>query len=128
MKAFFIQPHIWFFQETKGDKHAKGLFACLQVREKSLLELIRCWLELQLYFQNRNTNAIEEFKQDGLLMLKFSNSQSRKEFTLQGGYYRDYASVVVLADISVADFISNHIDVSRNMQIFSHLTISQLNL
>ena len=61
-------------------------------------------------------------------MLKFSNSQSRKEFTLQGGYYRDYASVVVLADISVADFISNHIDVSRNMQIFSHLTISQLNL
>jgi hypothetical protein len=29
MKAFFIQPHIWFFQETKGDKHAKGLFAVL---------------------------------------------------------------------------------------------------
>jgi hypothetical protein len=98
MKAFFIQPHIWFFQETKGDKHAKGLFACLQVREKSLLELIRCWLELQLYFQNRNTNAIEEFKQDGLLMLKFSNSQSRKEFTLQGGYYRDYTPAVILAD------------------------------
>lgn len=31
-------------------------------------------------------------------MLKFSNSQSRKEFTLQGGYYRDYTPAVILAD------------------------------
>jgi hypothetical protein len=57
----------------------------------------RCRLEQQLYFQNRNTNAIEEIKQDGLLLLKFSNSQSRKEFTLQGGYYRDYAPAVIRA-------------------------------
>jgi len=38
-------------------------------------------MELQLYFQSRNKNAHEESKQDGLLLLEFSNSQSRKEFT-----------------------------------------------
>jgi hypothetical protein len=34
-------------------------------------------------FPKQNTNTIEEIKQDGLLLLKFSNSQSRKEFTLK---------------------------------------------
>jgi hypothetical protein len=49
-------------------------------------------MDLQLYFQSRNKNAHEESKQDGLLLLEFSNSQSRKEFTLEGEYYRDYAT------------------------------------
>jgi hypothetical protein len=43
------------------------------------------WLPqgVQLCFQNRKSNTSEEFKRDGLLMLEFSNSQSRKEFTAQ---------------------------------------------
>jgi hypothetical protein len=86
------------FPRNERGQARKGVVCALSGAGKSLLELIRCRLELQLYFQNRNTNAIEEFKQDGLLMLKFSNSQSRKEFTLQGGYYRDYTPAVILAD------------------------------
>jgi hypothetical protein len=43
------------------------------------------WLPqgVQLCFQNRKSNTSEEFKRNGLLMLEFSNSQSRKEFTTQ---------------------------------------------
>jgi hypothetical protein len=47
--------------------------------------LLIFWLPqgVQLCFQNRKSNTNEEFKRDGLLMLEFSNSQSRKEFTAQ---------------------------------------------
>jgi len=41
---------------------------------------------MQLYFQNLELKRNTESKQDGLLMLESSNSQSCKEFTLEGEF------------------------------------------
>jgi hypothetical protein len=42
-------------------------------------------------FPKQELKCNEEFKQDGLLMLEFSNSQSRKEFTASEKITQDYA-------------------------------------
>jgi hypothetical protein len=65
-----------------GDKRGKGLFTRLQVRGKSFWGYFVAAGSAAL-FPKQESNCNEEFKQDGLLMLEFSNSQSRKEFTRQ---------------------------------------------
>jgi hypothetical protein len=60
------------------------------VREnRSRIDLAK--IRVATLFPKPKKNANAEFKQDGLLMLNFSNSQSSKEFTPHGRYYRDYA-------------------------------------
>jgi len=62
------------------------------VREKIVLAFSGCRMKCSFVSKSRNKYN-EEFKQDGLLMLEFSNSQSRKEFLRSEKITQDYAKL-----------------------------------
>jgi hypothetical protein len=64
-----------------GRQARKGVVYTLTGAGKIVLDFFGCRREVQLCFQSRKLRCNAEFKQDGLLLLEFSNSQSRKEFT-----------------------------------------------
>jgi hypothetical protein len=70
---------------------------------------------MQLYFQNQKLKRIAESKQDGLLMLESSNSQSCKEFTLEGEFYLLYTMGLALQRFTRTLPSRDYIDVYRCM-------------
>jgi hypothetical protein len=80
------------FSKTIGRQARKGVVYTLTDAGKIVLEFFGCCRKCSFVSKSK-LRSNEEFKQDGLLMLEFSNSQSRKEFTGNEKITQDYAEL-----------------------------------
>jgi hypothetical protein len=106
----FNPSHFLFFQTRKITTVENGCLRALQVRT-IVFEFFCVAHRNAAWLPKREIKFPQEFKQDGLLMLEFSNSQSCKEFTLEGEFYRRYTVWRFHAETRPRGSISMFIDV-----------------
>ena len=71
-----------FFPRNEKEQARKGDFYGLHER-RNRFWIYLVFIEIATLLPKRKQNRSEEIKQDGLLMLEFSYSQSSKDFTTQ---------------------------------------------